>query len=99
MKLFPALVIAAAVLAIGSTSFAKDCPPRPAKLSIPDGGTATEDAMKATQAKLPAYAQAMSAYMRCLADEIKSGKDEYDSVSANWKAQSDKFRSTPAKAP
>ncbi len=98
MKLIPALAIAAAVLTIGSSSFAKDCPPRPAKLSIPDGGTATEDAMKATQAKLPGYAQSMSAYMKCLAEEIQSGKSEYDSVSAEWKAQSDKFRNTPAKA-
>ena len=54
--------------------------------------------MKAAQAKLTPYAQAMSTYLHCLSDEIKSGKDEYDQVSAEWKTQSDNFRNTPAKA-
>jgi len=97
MKLIPICVIAVAgVLAASSYASAAGCS-RPAKLSVPDGKTASEEQMKATQGKLPGYAQAMSTYMRCLSEEIKSGKDEYDSVSAEWKAQSEAFRNTPAK--
>ena len=97
MKLIPAVAIAVAAFAVSATVYAKDCGNRPAKLSVPDGKTASEEQMKATQAKLPGYAQAMSAYMRCLSDEIKVGKDEYDSVSSEWKQQSDAFAKTPAK--
>ena len=69
-----------------------------AQLAHSPASTASDDQMKAAQAKLTPYAQAMSTYLHCLSDEIKSGKDEYDQVSAEWKTQSDNFRNTPAKA-
>ena len=97
MKLIPTFALAAATIFVASNyAAAAECR-RPAKLTIPDGGTATEDAMKATQAKLTPYAKDMNAYLQCLAAEIKSGKDEYDSVSSEWKIQSEKFKNTPAK--
>jgi hypothetical protein len=97
MKLIPILAVAAVAVALGSTAYAKDCPPRPAKLSLPDGSTATEAEMKATQAKFTPYAKEMSAYLQCLAAEIKSGKDEYDQVAASWKKEEDTFQKTPPK--
>jgi hypothetical protein len=97
MKLIPTFALAAATILVASNyAAAADCK-RPAKLSIPDGKTASDDAMKATQAKLAPYAQAMSAYLHCLSDEIKSGTEEYNSVSAEWKTQSENFKNTPAK--
>jgi hypothetical protein len=97
MKLIPTLAIAAAAtFAALSSGYAKECT-RPARLSIPDGKTASDDQMKATQAKLVPYANAMSAYLHCLSDEIKSGTDEYNQVSADWKTQADAFKNTPAK--
>ncbi len=98
MKFIPICTLAAvAVLTASSYASAAACS-RPAKFNVPDGATASDDQMKAAQAKLTPYAQAMSTYLHCLADEIKSGKDEYDNVSAEWKTQTDKFKATPAKA-
>jgi len=90
-------VAVAALMAVPSIASAKDCGNPPAKLSLPDGATATEDQMKATQAKFPPYAQAMSTFLRCLSDQIKAGKDEYDTVSADWAKQQKIFSSQPAK--
>ena len=90
-------VAAAALMAVPSIASAKDCGNPPAKLSLPDGATATEDQMKATQGKFPPYAQAMSTFLRCLSDQIKAGKDEYDNVSADWAKQQKIFSSQPAK--
>ena len=39
MKLTPILAAAALALAVGPAAYAKECPPRPAKLSLPDGAT------------------------------------------------------------
>ena len=97
MKLIPALAIAAAAFAVGPAAYAKDCPARPAKLPLPDGASASEADMKATQGKFPTYAREMSAYLQCLAGEIKNGKDEYDALAADWKHQEDVFTKTPAK--
>jgi hypothetical protein len=96
---FISMCALAAVTVLSASNFASaaSCA-RPAKFSVPDGKTASDDQMKAAQAKLTPYAQAMSTYLHCLSDEIKSGKDEYDQVSAEWKTQSDNFRNTPAKA-
>jgi hypothetical protein len=97
MRLIASLALTVAtVLAASSYASAANCV-RPARLSIPDGKTASDDAMKATQAKLAPYAKEMSAYLHCLSDEIKSGTAEYDQVSAEWKTQSDAFKNTPAK--
>jgi hypothetical protein len=97
MKLIAAIAMtAAAFLTVPNYASAATCT-RPAKLSIPDGKTASDDAMKAAQAKLAPYAKEMSAYLHCLADEIKSGTAEYDQVTAEWTAQSKAFTSTPAK--
>src|ERR1700761_716437 len=98
MKLLSALLIATAAIAMVPTvAMAKDCGARPAKLQLPDGGTASEDAMKATNAKFAPYAQAVTAYRRCLADEVKGAGDEYDAVAADWKKQTDTFKAQPAK--
>ena len=98
MKLFSTFVIAAAALmSVPTIAMAKDCGARPAKLSLPDGATASEDAMKATAAKFPAYATAVTTYRRCLADEVKAAGDEYDAVASDWKKQGDTFKAQPAK--
>lgn len=97
MKLTPILAAAAVALTLGPVANAKECPARPGKLSLPDGASASEAEMKATQAKFPSYAREMSAYLQCLAAEIKSGKDEYDQLAADWKHQEDVFAKTPAK--
>jgi hypothetical protein len=98
MKLIPicALTVVTALSALSYASAAPNCT-RPAKLSIPDGKTASDEAMKAAQAKLAPYAKEMSAYLHCLSDEIKNGTAEYDSVAAEWKTQSEAFKNTPAK--
>jgi hypothetical protein len=98
MKLLSAFLIAAAAVAtVPTIAMAKDCGARPAKLSLPDGASASEDAMKATNAKFAPYAQAVTAYRRCLADEVKGAGDEYDAVAADWKKQTDIFKAQPAK--
>jgi hypothetical protein len=98
MKLLSTLAIAAAaMITVPSLAMAKDCGARPAKLSLPDGATASEDQMKATAAKFPGYATAVTNYRRCLADEVKAAGDEYEEVSADWKKQGDIFKAQPAK--
>jgi hypothetical protein len=98
MRLISTLVIAAAALvAIPTVAMAKDCGNPPPKLSLPDGGSATEDQMKATAGKFPPYAQAVSAYMRCLSDQVKAAKDEYESVAADWTKQQNAFKNAAPK--
>jgi hypothetical protein len=98
MKLLSTFVIAAAaMMTVPAIAMAKDCGARPAKLSLPDGASASEEQMKATAAKFPSYATAVTTYRRCLADEVKSAGDEYESVSADWKKQGDLFKAQPAK--
>ncbi len=97
MKRIATFALAAATfLTMSNYASAANCT-RPAKLSIPDGHTASEEAMKAAQAKLAPYAKEMSAYLHCLSDEIKNGTAEYDQVTAEWTAQSNAFKNTPAK--
>ena len=97
MKLLSTIIFATAVLAVPTIASAKDCGNPPSKLSLPNGASATEDEMKATQSKFPAYAQAMSTFLRCLSDQMKAGKDEYDTVAADWTRQQKAFTSQPAK--
>jgi hypothetical protein len=96
MKLIATFALATAALTASHYASAADCR-RPPRLAIPNGTTASDEAMKATQAKLAPYAKEMSTYLHCLSDEIKSGTAEYDEVSAEWKKQSDAFKNTPAK--
>jgi hypothetical protein len=98
MRLISTIVIAAAALmTVPAVAMAKDCGNPPAKLSLPDGASATEDQMKATAAKFPPYAQAVTAYLRCLSDQMKAGKDDYEAVAADWTKQQKIFTSQPAK--
>src|SRR5271168_343515 len=98
MKSIPTIALAAAVLmTVPAVAIAKDCGNPPPKLALPDGASATEDQMKATVAKFPPYAQAVSTYLRCLSDQIKAGKDDYDAVAADWTKQQKAFTSQPAK--
>ena len=98
MKSIPTIALAAAVLmTVPAVAIAKDCGNPPPKLALPDGASATEDQMKATVAKFPPYAQAVSTYLRCLSDQIKAGKDDYDAVAADWTRQQKAFTSQPAK--
>ncbi len=53
--------------------------------------------MKAAGAKLAPYAKDVTAYLQCLSAEMKSSKDEYDGVAADWKKQTDIFKAQPAK--
>jgi hypothetical protein len=95
MKLLTTFAIMAAMLA--APAMAKDCGNPPAKLQLPNGTSATEDEMKATQAKFPSYAKEMSTYMRCLSEQMKAAKDEYDTVAADWTKQQTAFKNAPAK--
>jgi hypothetical protein len=90
-------VAAAALMAMPSIAAAKDCGNPPAKLSLPDGASATEDQMKATAGKFPPYAQAVTAYLRCLSDQMKAGKEEYDNVAADWTKQQNAFKNAAPK--
>ena len=97
MRVLTTFAITAAMLASPAIAMAKDCGSPPAKLQLPDGASASEDQMKATQAKFPPYAQQMSSYMRCLTDQVKAAKDEYDTVAADWAKQQKIFKDTPPK--
>jgi hypothetical protein len=97
MKLLTTFAITAAMLAAPAIAMAKDCGNPPPKLQLPNGSSATEDEMKATQAKFPGYARELSTYMKCLTDQVKAAKDEYDNTAADWAKQQKIFASTPAK--
>jgi hypothetical protein len=98
MRLISTLVIAAAALmTVPTVAMAKDCGNPPAKLSLPNGASATEDEMKATVAKFPPYAQQVSTFMRCLNDQVKAAKDEYDAVAADWNKQQNAFKNAAPK--
>jgi len=98
MKFIPTIALAAAALmTVHTVAMAKDCGNPPPRLALPDGASATEDQMKATVAKFPPYAQQVSTYMRCLNDQVKAAKDDYDSVAADWAKQQKIFTSQPAK--
>jgi hypothetical protein len=97
MRLLTTFAITAAMLAAPAIAMAKDCGNPPAKLQLPDGATATEDQMKATAAKFPPYAQQVSTFMRCLNDQVKAAKDDYEGVAADWTKQQKIFTSQPAK--
>jgi hypothetical protein len=97
MKLLSTIIFATAVLAVPSIASAKDCGTAPAKLSLPNGATASADDMKATAAKFPPYAQAMNTYLHCLSDQIKAGSSEYQGVADDWAKQQKIFTSQPAK--
>jgi hypothetical protein len=97
MKLFATFAMTAATIFVASQfAAAAECK-RPARLDIPNGATASDEAMKATQAKFPPYAREVQTYLQCLAAEIKAGTDEYKEVSEEWAKQSKIFQSTPAK--
>ena len=88
------LTAAVALFAASTIAQAKDCP-RPAKPAIPDGKTASDDAMKAAQGKVASYIMGMNTYLHCMADELKGGQEEAKEISDNWKTQSDVFVHTP----
>ena len=96
MKLLTTFAITAAMLAAPAIAMAKDCGNPPAKLSLPNGASATEEEMKATQAKFPGYAKEVSAYMKCLNDQVKAAKDEYEAVTADWTKQQNAFKKADA---
>ena len=60
---------------------------RPPEPPLPDGKTASENRMKATQAEIVLYAETLTAYLRCLSDEMKATSASYKTFSANWVAQ------------
>ncbi len=97
MKLLSTFVFAAAVLAVPTFASAKDCGNAPAKLSLPNGASASADEMKATAAKFPPYAKEMSTYLHCLSDQMKAGQSEYQTVADDWAKQQKVFTSQPAK--
>ncbi len=95
MRLLTTFAITAAMLAAPAIAMAKDCGSPPPKLQLPNGTSATEDEMKATQAKFPGYAKELSTFMKCLTDQVKAAKDEYDNTSAEWARQQKAFTSKP----
>jgi hypothetical protein len=97
MRLLTTVAITAAMLAIPAVSMAKDCGSPPPKLQLPSGASATEDEMKATQAKFPGYAKELSTFMKCLTDQVKVAKDEYDNTAAEWTKQQKAFQAAGAK--
>jgi hypothetical protein len=90
-------VAAAALMAMPSIAMAKDCGARPSKLSLPNGASASEEQMKATQGKFPGYAKEVSTYLHCLSDEIKAGTAEYEGVTADWTKQQAAFKNAAPK--
>lgn len=88
------VLAAAATIAVSSFAAAKDCA-RPSKPAIPDGKTASDEAMKAAQGKVASYITGMNAYLHCMTDELRGGQEEAKQVSDDWKAQSDIFVKTP----
>ena len=97
MKFLPTIVFTAAALAVPAIAAAKDCGNPPAKLSLPNGATASADDMKATQAKFPPYAAAMKTFLTCLSEQMKAGTAEYQSVADDWAKQQKIFRDQPPK--
>jgi hypothetical protein len=98
MKRVPIFAVAAiAALSVASYASAATCS-RPSKPAIPDGATASEDAMKGAQPKVVSYVNSMNTYLHCVADELSGAKSEAQQVSDDWKRQSDIFVKTPAKA-
>lgn len=97
MKLATVFALAAAVtVAASPAAFAKDCGAHPAKPTVPDGKTATDEAMKSAQGKVAAYIKGMNTYLTCLGDEIKDATAEAKDVSAAWTTQTEIFKKTPA---
>ena len=90
-----AMVAAAALLAVSSVAQAKECGARPAKPAIPDGKTASDEAMKDAQNKVTNYIKGMNGYLQCVASEVAGAKEEATTVSEEWKKQSDVFVHTP----
>ncbi|HLG90236.1 MAG TPA: hypothetical protein VKZ79_23945 [Alphaproteobacteria bacterium] len=90
-----AVVAAAALMAVSSMAQARECGARPAKPAIPDGKTASDEAMKEAQGKVTNYIKGMNAYLQCVSGEIASAKEEATTVSEDWKKQSDVFVHTP----
>mgnify|MGYP001599105288 CR=1 FL=1 len=88
------LTAAVALIAASSIAGARECS-RPSRPAIPDGKTASDDAMKAAQGKVATYIKDVNAYTHCMADEIKASQEEAKEVSENWNAQSKIFTSTP----
>ena len=97
MKLLSTMILAATVFAVPAIASAKDCGNPPAKLSLPNGATASADDMKATQAKFPPYAAAMKTFLTCLSEQMKAGTAEYQNVADDWAKQQKIFKDTPAK--
>src|ERR1700760_629902 len=97
MKLLTTFAITTAMLASPVIAMAKDCGNPPARLQLPDGASATEDQMKATQAKFPGYAKELGTYMKCLTDQVKAAKDEYDNTAADWAKQQNAFKNAAPK--
>jgi hypothetical protein len=97
MKLLSTIIFAAAVLAVPTIASAKDCGSPPAKLSLPNGASATEEEMKATQAKFPPYAASLKVFLTCLSDQMKAATAEYTNVSDDWAHQQKVFQAQPAK--
>jgi len=92
MKLLTTFAITTAMLASPAIAMARDCGNPPPKLSLPNGASASEEEMKATQAKFPGYAKEVSTYMKCLTDQVKAAKDEYEAVTADWTKQQTAFK-------
>ena len=90
-----AVVAAAALMAVSSVAQARDCGARPAKPGIPDGKTASDEAMKDAQGKVTNYIKSMNGYLQCVAGEVAGAKEEATQVSEAWKTQSDVFVHTP----
>jgi hypothetical protein len=99
MKVLPIFAVAALVaLSAAPAGFAKDCGTRPAKPAIPDGKTASEDAMRSGGDKIKAYVIAANGYLTCLASETASAKEEAKSVSDDYAAQVKIYNSNPPPA-
>ena len=97
MKLLSTMIFAAAALVVPTIASAKDCGSPPPRLQLPSGASATEEEMKATQAKFPAYAREVAAFMTCHNDQVKAAKADYDAVTADWAKQQAAFKNAAPK--
>ena len=71
-------VVAALALSLSLTAAAADCMYPRAPASMPDGGTATLDAMKAAKTDYDKYNSDMTVYLDCIRTEYESSRPKIE---------------------
>lgn len=77
MKKIPGLFVGVSILLVSPAVFACDYP---AKVDIPDGGTASKEDMLEGQRAVKKYVADMEAYLDCIVAEEKVARSEMDDL-------------------